>query len=171
MAREPIPLDGGYGWLVVAASHIIQAIWMTKVPQGLLGRVFAVRRLIAQFTVPLGDFAAGPLSDMLFEPRMANETSAFASAFGGLVGKVVGVGPGRGIALMIMSLAIFPMLIGLWGYLNPHVRNVETELIDADVLAKQEADAKAKEEAEAAESDQPADAAESDAKSESDGES
>jgi len=159
-------------WLVCAAALIFQftlpiingcsqAIWMTKVPQGLLGRVFAVRRLIAQFTVPLGDFAAGPLSDMLFEPRMG-EGGSFATAFGGLVGRVVGVGPGRGIGLMIICLAIFPMLIGLWGYLNPHVRNVETELIDADVLAKQEAEAKAKAEeeakaAEGADNDQPAD--------------
>ncbi|MEM7586217.1 MAG: MFS transporter, partial [Acidobacteriota bacterium] len=40
-----------------------QAVWQTKVPPDVQGRVFAVRRLIAQITSPIGFFLAGPLAD------------------------------------------------------------------------------------------------------------
>jgi hypothetical protein len=36
-----------------------QTIWQTQTPRELQGRVFAVRRLIAQFTSPLGVALAG----------------------------------------------------------------------------------------------------------------
>ena len=102
-----------------------QAIWQSKTPQDVQGRVFAVRRMIAQFTVPIGDFAAGPLADKIFNPAMLA-----GGALAGTAGRVIGVGPGRGIALMMITLAAFPALIALAGFLNPRVRNVEAELPD-----------------------------------------
>jgi DHA3 family macrolide efflux protein-like MFS transporter len=102
-----------------------QAIWQSKTPQDVQGRVFAVRRMIAQFTVPIGDFTAGPLADKIFNPAMLA-----GGALAGTAGRVVGVGPGRGIALMMLTLAAFPALIALVGFLNPRVRNLETELPD-----------------------------------------
>jgi DHA3 family macrolide efflux protein-like MFS transporter len=103
-----------------------QAIWQRKTPNDVQGRVFAVRRMIAQFTVPIGDFSAGPLADRLFNPMMLA-----GGALAGTVGHVIGVGPGRGIALMIMTLAVLPALIALVGFLNPRLRNLESELPDA----------------------------------------
>src|SRR3984893_12835951 len=91
-----------------------QAIWQSKTPRDVQGRVFAVRRMIAQFTVPIGDFSAGPLADKLFNPAMMA-----GGALAGSAGRVLGVGPGRGIALMLMTLAVLPALIALFGYLNP----------------------------------------------------
>src|SRR5262249_45239097 len=44
-----------------------QTIWQTQTPRELQGRVFAVRRLIAQCTLPVGALAAGALSG-LFDP-------------------------------------------------------------------------------------------------------
>ena len=38
-----------------------QAIWQTQVPREMQGRVFSVRRLIAQFTFPLSTFIFGLL--------------------------------------------------------------------------------------------------------------
>jgi DHA3 family macrolide efflux protein-like MFS transporter len=108
---------------VINASS--QAIWQSKTPQDVQGRVFAVRRMIAQFTVPIGDFAAGPLADRVFNPAMIAGGALAASA-----GRVIGVGPGRGIGLMLITLAAFPALIALAGYLNPRVRNLESELPD-----------------------------------------
>ncbi len=103
-----------------------QVIWQSKVEPDLQGRVFAIRRMIAQFTVPLGDFSAGPLSDHVFEPLMAEEGPLADN-----VGRVIGSGPGRGIALMLIVFAIWPFLTALWGYLSPRVRNVEDEIPDA----------------------------------------
>jgi DHA3 family macrolide efflux protein-like MFS transporter len=108
---------------VVNASS--QAIWQTKTPRDVQGRVFAVRRTIAQFTVPIGDFSAGPLADKVFNPALMP-----GGALAGSVGRVIGVGPGRGIAMMMLTLAIFPALTALAGFLNPRVRNLETELPD-----------------------------------------
>jgi len=110
---------------VINASS--QAIWQTKTPRDVQGRVFAVRRTIAQFTVPIGDFSAGPLADKVFNPALMPGGALANSA-----GRVIGVGPGRGIALMMLTLAIFPALTALAGFLNPRVRNVELELPDIE---------------------------------------
>ncbi len=110
-----------------------QAIWQSKVEPDVQGRVFAMRRMIAQFTVPLGDFSAGPLSDHVFEPLMA-EGGPLASS----IGQLIGTGPGRGIALMFLTFAILPLLTSVWGYLNPRVRNVEDELPDVDTEGEEQ---------------------------------
>ncbi|HVG08480.1 MAG TPA: MFS transporter [Thermoanaerobaculia bacterium] len=103
-----------------------QAIWQLKTPHDVQGRVFAVRRMIAQFTVPIGDFSAGPLADKVFNPALMP-----GGALSDSVGRVVGVGPGRGIGLMLLTMAIVPAVTALVGFLNPRVRNVEAELPDA----------------------------------------
>jgi DHA3 family macrolide efflux protein-like MFS transporter len=109
---------------VINASS--QAIWQRKTPRDVQGRVFAVRRMIAQFTVPIGDFSAGPLADKVFNPALVA-----GGALAGSAGRVVGVGPGRGIAMMLLTLAVLPALIALAGFLNPRLRNLESELPDA----------------------------------------
>jgi MFS family permease len=103
------------------------AIWQSKTPGDVQGRVFAMRRMIAQFTTPIGDFMAGPLSDKVFIPLLMPGGALAGTA----VGRVLGVGPGRGIGLMILTMAAIPGLAAVWGFLNPRIRNVETELPDA----------------------------------------
>jgi DHA3 family macrolide efflux protein-like MFS transporter len=103
-----------------------QTIWRSKTPADIQGRVFAVRRVIAQFTVPLGDFSAGPVADKIFNPLLIAGGALSASA----IARVIGVGPGRGIALLFLTMAAVPALATLWGFLNPRVRNVEAELPD-----------------------------------------
>jgi DHA3 family macrolide efflux protein-like MFS transporter len=103
-----------------------QAIWQVKVPPDLQGRVFAVRRLIAQLTAPLGFLSAGPLADHVFQPLLTE-----GGPLAGSVGRVLGVGPGRGIGMIYVTLAILPLLFSLWGYAQPSVRQVETDLPDA----------------------------------------
>ncbi len=104
-----------------------QAIWQSKTPYDVQGRVFSVRRMIAQFTVPIGDFSAGPLADKVFNPALMPGGALANSA-----GSVIGVGPGRGIAMMLVTAAAVPALVALAGFLNPRVRNVEAELPDAN---------------------------------------
>ncbi|MFL6291868.1 MAG: MFS transporter [Thermoanaerobaculia bacterium] len=104
-----------------------QAIWQSKTPHDVQGRVFAVRRMIAQFTVPIGDFSAGPLADKVFNPALMP-----GGALADTAGRVVGVGPGRGIGMMLLTMALVPAITALVGFLNPRVRNVEAELPDAN---------------------------------------
>ncbi len=106
-------------------SGCSQAIWQSKVPPDIQGRVFAARRLIAQITSPIGFFLAGPLADYVFGPLMV-EGGALAST----AGRLLGVGPGRGIGLMYLCLAIGAMVSTLWASSRPQIRNLEDELPD-----------------------------------------
>lgn len=128
---RPDPLLIGTGlFLAMFGAPLIngssQAIWQVKVPPDVQGRVFAVRRLIAQLTAPLGMLIAGPLADFVFRPLLVE-----GGPLAGSVGRVLGTGPGRGIGLIYLSLSALPILASLWGYARPGVRRVEEELPDA----------------------------------------
>ncbi len=104
-----------------------QAIWQSKVAPDLQGRVFSVRLLIAQITIPVAMLMTGPLADKIFEPAMSSD-SVMSSAFGWLVG----TGPGAGMALMLVAAGALGVLVGVGGYMFPTIRNVETLLPDHD---------------------------------------
>jgi len=103
-----------------------QAIWQSKVPPAVQGRVFATRRMIAQFSFPIAVLVAGPLADRVFEPAM--QEGAAAAIFGPLVG----TGPGAGMGLMIALSGVLGVAVGVVGYMIPAIRNVETILPDFD---------------------------------------
>lgn len=128
---QPNPVLIAAGLFVIMFSGPLingssQAIWQVKVPPDVQGRVFAVRRLIAQFTVPLGFLSAGPLADFVFKPLLLP-----GGPLAGSVGRVLGVGPGRGIGLLYLILSVIPLVTTLWAYAQPRMRRVEEELPDA----------------------------------------
>jgi MFS family permease len=107
-----------------------QAIWQSKVPPAVQGRVFATRRMIAQISFPVAVLFAGPLADNVFEPAMQS-----GGVMATLFGPLVGTGPGAGMSLMILLSGLVGMVIGLVGYSVPAVRNVEDILPDFDAPA------------------------------------
>jgi DHA3 family macrolide efflux protein-like MFS transporter len=102
-----------------------QAIWQSKVPLDLQGRVFAVRRMIAWSTLPLAYLIAGPLADRVFEPLLAEGGPLAAS-----VGAWIGVGKGRGIALLFFVLGLFVLLVVAAASRYRRLRQLESELPD-----------------------------------------
>jgi hypothetical protein len=104
-----------------------QAIWQAKVPPDVQGRVFAVRRLIAQLAAPLSMLLAGPLADYLFEPAMAP-----GGALAPVLGDLLGVGPGAGMRLMFVISGVLGASVALLGYLFPAIREAEDRLPDHD---------------------------------------
>ncbi|MEN6572098.1 MAG: MFS transporter [Anaerolineaceae bacterium] len=110
-----------------------QAIWQSKVPQDLQGRVFSARRLIAWLTTPIVPIIGGTLADYVLEPAMKSNT-ALAQTFGPLVG--TGVGSGMGLILVFCGL--LASIIALSGFFMPVVRNVETLLPDLGVQSEPE---------------------------------
>lgn len=108
-----------------------QAIWQAKVAPDLQGRVFSVRRLIAQIAAPVAMLLAGPLADYVFEPAMM-EGGVLVPAFGSLLGTA----PGAGMALMFIISGVLGIFVGLGGYLFPLIRDVEDRLPDHDELAQ-----------------------------------
>ena len=103
-----------------------QVIWQSKVPSALQGRVFAVRRMIAHFTQPVGQLMAGPMAARIFEPMLLPGGALVAS-----VGPFLGVGPGRGIGLINVTFGVLPMIAAIVGYLSPRLRRLEEDLPDA----------------------------------------
>jgi MFS family permease len=102
-----------------------QAIWMAKVAPDVQGRVFSARRLIAALATPLGMLIAGPMADYVMEPYMMEGGRGAA-----LFGKLVGTGPGAGMSLMFIFVALLGISVCLGAYFIPIVRNVEDILPD-----------------------------------------
>jgi MFS family permease len=106
------------------------SIWQTKVPAALQGRCFAIQRVLSEAAMPVGFCLAGPLADRVFEPLMRPNGPLARS-----VGRVIGVGAGRGIALIFIVSGLTMALAGIAGYAVRALRNVETDLADAPVEA------------------------------------
>jgi DHA3 family macrolide efflux protein-like MFS transporter len=104
-----------------------QAIWQAKVAPDLQGKVFAARRVIAQFSYLVGFVAAGPLADHLFEPGM-QPGSALTGVFAGWVG----TDPGAGMALLMAIWGLVGASACVVAYLLPVVRGVEVVIPDHD---------------------------------------
>ena len=102
-----------------------QAIWQSKVPQDLQGRVFSARRLIAWLTTPIAPLIGGTLADYVLEPAMKNN-SILAQTFSPLVGTEVG----SGMRLLMVICGLIASLVAISGFFMPRVRNVETLLPD-----------------------------------------
>jgi hypothetical protein len=109
-----------------------QAIWMSKVAPDIQGRVFSVRRLIAQITAPVGMAVAGPLADQFFEPAMATTQSWM----GAQLGWITGTGPGTGMSLILLICGLLTVLVIVFALANPNIRNVETIIPDHDEVPK-----------------------------------
>jgi len=78
-----------------------QTLWQRTVPLELQGRTFAFRMMLEQAMLTLASVLSGPLSDWVFEPLMAP-----GGALAGVLGPFIGVGKGRGIALLIALLGV-----------------------------------------------------------------
>jgi MFS family permease len=103
-----------------------QAIWQSKVPPDIQGKVFSIRRLIAQVVAPISMLVAGPLADNVFEPMMLNY-SLYSP-----LGRIFGNGPGAGMSLLISLMGLLVAFVGFGAYMFPVVRNVEKIIPDHD---------------------------------------
>jgi hypothetical protein len=86
-----------------------QAIWQTRVPLELQGRVLATRQMVERAMMPIAFLIAGPLVERVFQPLVHG---------GGGLGQLVGDGPGRGIGLLfvVLGLAQVALAVGALGF-------------------------------------------------------
>lgn len=103
---------------VIASSS--SSIWQAKVPAGLQGRCFAMQRAVFYASTVLGYFLAGPLSERVFEPLLAR-----GGRLAGSVGSIIGVGPGRGLGLMFITLGTVMTLIAMMAFSVPAIRQID----------------------------------------------
>jgi MFS transporter, DHA3 family, macrolide efflux protein len=109
------------------ASGPSSAIFAAKVAPEVQGRVFATRSMVSQSMMPLAFILSGILADKVFNPLLVTG-GLLADTF---VGRWIGVGNGRGIGLMIICSGLVLMVISVGAYLNPRIRNIESEIPDA----------------------------------------
>lgn len=102
-----------------------QAIWQNKVSPDLQGRVFGVRRLIEQIPPGIAYIVAGPLVDNYFEPWLAKNGLLADS-----VGKILGVGTGRGISFLFIIIGSLNILATFFAYQYPKIRLIDESLPD-----------------------------------------
>ncbi|WP_211923450.1 hypothetical protein, partial [Pseudoduganella ginsengisoli] len=70
--------------------------WLEQIPQQVQGRVFSARRMVSLSMLPLAYLAAGPLGHAFQDALMPGTPLA------ALLGPVLGAGPGRGLALLLV---------------------------------------------------------------------
>lgn len=125
------------------ASGPSSAIFAAKVAPDVQGRVFATRSMVSQSMMPLAFLLSGFLADKVFNPLLM-PGGALADTF---VGQWIGVGPGRGIGLMIICAGLVLTIISAVVFANPRIRHIETDIPDAipdkqeghgEIVAKEE---------------------------------
>jgi hypothetical protein len=101
------------------------AILQAKVAPDVQGRIFSLCGMIASSSAPLAFLLAGPLADRVFEPLLLVH-----GVLANSVGRIIGVGPGRGIGLMFIISGLLTILLGIGGFFHPKLKNLEKELPD-----------------------------------------
>jgi hypothetical protein len=91
--------------------------------------------MISQSMMPVAFLLSGLLADNIFLPLLV-EGGALADTF---VGRWIGVGPGRGIGLMLISSGVIVLVISGIAFANRHIRHIETEIPDIVIETDEEA--------------------------------
>ena len=127
----------GMALALTVLNGIYSTIVQVKVPQRFHGRVFALNTLVAWSTLPLGFALVAPATTGLLDPMMRP-----GGALAGTAGAALGVGPGRGIALMYALFAIAIAATALIGLTRRSLRALDAmsdarpdDLVGADLLA------------------------------------
>lgn len=123
-ARPVVLLVVAMAFLYAICLPIINAcnaaIWQSKVTHEMQGRALGTLRMVALASVPVSALTAGLLADHVFGPMLEP-----GGLLAGSVGAVIGTGPGRGTALILIIVGALPILAATAAYLSKQVRDVE----------------------------------------------
>lgn len=85
---------------VINAS--LMSLWMPRIPQDVQGRTYSVIQVLVWSTEPIAYVTAGVLADAVFKPLLVQ-----GGPLAGSLGTMVGVGPTRGIGLLLVGVGVF----------------------------------------------------------------
>jgi len=119
-----------FGMFAMAGTEsVINGHWMamvqTKVGLDLQGRVLSIFMTLMMLTMPLGYALIGPLADHTFQPLLDH-----GGPLTDPLGWLLGVGPGRGLALVIVAAGLVLTGWAVRGWLNRRLRFLEDDLPD-----------------------------------------
>jgi MFS transporter, DHA3 family, macrolide efflux protein len=127
--RPDTALIAAAGFMVLGSSAIVitcnQLIWQTKIEPRLLGRTMALLGIAFSAPQLLAYALAGVAADRIFVP-LAGRDEVRSPVLRVLVGN----GPGRGFALLIMLMGVLIAACVLGGALYPRLRRLDAELPD-----------------------------------------
>ncbi|WP_431964951.1 amino acid adenylation domain-containing protein [Actinacidiphila sp. bgisy160] len=109
----------------LADGHWI-ALVQTKVGLELQGRVLAIFMTLMMLTMPLGYLVVGPLAERYVRPLLEP-----GGALADTVGVLLGTGPGRGLALLVVVSGLLQLGWAARGWANSRLRLLEDDLPDA----------------------------------------
>jgi MFS transporter, DHA3 family, macrolide efflux protein len=90
--------------------------------------LFAIMGALAVGGQSLGILVAGPLASRVFQP-MLEQGGALTES----IGRLIGIGPGRGMAFMFILLGIIVLGVALVSWLRPAVRLLEDRIPDHEI--------------------------------------
>jgi hypothetical protein len=130
-ALRPSPLLVG----VAAAAFLFtlpvvngcaHTVMQAKVERDVLGRVLGTAHSLGAAATPIAYLLAAPLAEYLADPLLRQD-----GALAGSLGAVVGVGEGRGIALVLLADGVLLAALAAAVVLAPRLRTLESALPDA----------------------------------------
>ena len=101
------------------------ALFQRKVAPEVQGRVFATKQMLGFSAEPFAYLLVGPLAEFVFGPLLMP-----GGGLAGSVGRVLGVGEGRGMGLLTVIAGVLIVATTAVTYLVPSVRRLEEELPD-----------------------------------------
>jgi MFS transporter, DHA3 family, macrolide efflux protein len=104
----------------------VHTVLQTKVPDEALGRVMGTAHMLAQAAMPVAYLAAAPVAEHLAEPALRD-----GGPLAGSLGRLIGVGPGRGFAAMFLLSGVSLLVLAAVVFAAPALRRLETDLPDA----------------------------------------
>ncbi|MFI7004518.1 amino acid adenylation domain-containing protein [Nocardia sp. NPDC050175] len=109
----------------LAEGHWI-AVVQTKVGFELQGRVLSIFITVMMLTMPLGYLLVGPIAQRYVRPLLEP-----GGPLADTVGHLIGVGPGRGLALLVVLSGLLQLAWAMRGWLDTRLRLLEDHLPDA----------------------------------------
>ncbi|MEO3857158.1 MFS transporter [Acrocarpospora sp. B8E8] len=97
------------------------AVLQSKVEPDALGRVMGTAHTIGGAATPFAYLLAGPLAEYVMEPLLSP-----GGGLSGNIGTLIGTGPGRGIAFLILLDAVILAAVAMAVLTVPRLRRVET---------------------------------------------
>jgi len=108
------------------------ALWMRKIPKAKQGSVFSFIGALHSATLCCVIFLGAKIGDHIFEPALA-----VGGNWAGGIGEYIGVGKGRGYALLFAISGTACTLFSLIALAHPRLRRLDNLVSDADEITNQ----------------------------------
>ncbi|PJJ54104.1 putative MFS family arabinose efflux permease [Mumia flava] len=107
----------GFQFCSMIIEGTSRSVLQMEVEPGMQGRAFAAFNMATNTVLFTGYMLAGPVSERIFDPLLRA-----GGPLTDTVGTVIGVGPGRGSAFLILLLGLFVLVVAALGYLSSGLR-------------------------------------------------